>query len=88
MKSTYKVAVILTGEELAEVKRRAGLVPLSAWFRSLALSGGNLEVPKVNNLARDMPDAPSRPAPQRELTCPHGKARDYHCGLCGGKAKV
>jgi hypothetical protein len=29
-------------------------------------------------------DRPSK----KSKTCPHGKPRGYHCGLCGGKAKV
>jgi len=32
-----KVAVILTPEEHERIKEMAGLVPLSAWFRALAL---------------------------------------------------
>ncbi len=32
-----RVVVLLSDEELAEVQGRAGLVPLSAWFRALAL---------------------------------------------------
>ena len=34
-----RVVVLLKDEELAEVKNRAGLIPLSAWFRDLALGG-------------------------------------------------
>jgi hypothetical protein len=32
-----RVVVLLSDEELAEVQGKAGLVPLSAWFRALAL---------------------------------------------------
>ncbi len=32
-----RVVVLLNAEELAQVRAKAGLVPLSAWFRSLAI---------------------------------------------------
>jgi len=38
--STNRVVVLLSDEELAEVKRRAGLVPLSAWIRAMVLGMG------------------------------------------------
>lgn len=34
---TNRVVVLLSDEEFETVKARAGLVPLSAWFRALAL---------------------------------------------------
>lgn len=34
-----RVVVLLKDEELADVKKRAGLIPLSAWFRDLAMGG-------------------------------------------------
>jgi hypothetical protein len=37
-----RVTVILTDAEYAEVKRRAGLIPLSAWFRNMALTDDSL----------------------------------------------
>ena len=37
-----RVQVVLSEDEYADVKRRAGLVPLSAWFRALAFSGRKL----------------------------------------------
>lgn len=38
--SSNRVVVLLTDGELEDVRRRAGLVPLSAWFRSLAFPVG------------------------------------------------
>jgi hypothetical protein len=35
--STMRISVIVTPEEHAKIKRAAGLVPLSAWMKSLAL---------------------------------------------------
>jgi hypothetical protein len=32
-----RISVIVTPEEHAKIKRAAGLVPLSAWMKSLAL---------------------------------------------------
>lgn len=47
-----RVTVILTDEEYGEVKKRAGLIPLSAWFRSVALEqAGALPIPKKTVIA-------------------------------------
>src|SRR5216683_253228 len=35
-----RVTVLLSNEEYAEVRMRAGLVPLSRWFKNLALGEG------------------------------------------------
>ena len=35
-----KVVVVLSDDELEAVRAKAGLVPLSAWFRALALGAG------------------------------------------------
>lgn len=42
-----RVQVILTNEELVEVKKRAGLVPLSRWFKNLALGGSDRNIGEV-----------------------------------------
>ena len=34
-----RVVVLLSDEEYEDIRGRAGLVPLSAWFRALAFSG-------------------------------------------------
>jgi hypothetical protein len=52
-----------------------------------------------NDRAVDVPRAAEVPARKRGAgtservskpspTCPHGKEKGYHCGLCGGLAKV
>lgn len=37
-----RVQVVLSDEEFEDVQKRAGLIPLSAWFRALAFSGKKL----------------------------------------------
>jgi hypothetical protein len=34
-----RITVIVTDQEYAEIKRRAGLIPLSTWLKSIALHG-------------------------------------------------
>lgn len=61
-----RTTVILTDAEYAEVKRRAGLVPLSRWFKELALGEfkDNTGVPrnKPVRVAGRGVAAPERPA--------------------------
>jgi len=50
--STNRVVVLLSDEELVRVKARAGMVPLSAWFRALALRDGGVAETVVASLKK------------------------------------
>ena len=91
-----RITVILNDDEYAEVRRRANLVPLSAWFRNLALgdrsvlergelSEGNhgkaVRRSKPVRLAERSVAAPGRP---EHSGCRHGKLAGELCVDCGG----
>lgn len=65
-----RVVVLLSDEEMASVRERAGLVPLSAWFRALALSGK-----KVSRASDALPSSGSVNRPRRELRPKGDKTR-------------
>lgn len=94
---THRVVVLLSEEELAEVKNQAGNVPLSVWFRSLALPVAlhSMEyhqsdpMPEFKNLQRSSkPLARELPEVVKGKTCAHGTKRGWNCWMCGGVAKV
>ena len=66
-----RVTVLLEDDEYAQVRKSAGLIPLSRWFKSLALQSLILGVvPKresraEDNPAQDLPRVGSVPAPER-----------------------
>jgi len=57
-----RVVVLLSDEELVQVQERAGLVPLSAWFRALALGKKpNKRAVQIEQLRATDPMAADRP---------------------------
>lgn len=87
-----RVTVILSDEEYAEAKRRAGLIPLSAWFRSMAFGDfgaetvrkdGTVRVVRGSASAPKRPDKP--PAASWAEACPHHKRRGDLCYKCDSK---
>ena len=47
-----RITVICNDEEYAEIKRRAGLVPLSTWLKSVALLGVGVDVEAVRRIEK------------------------------------
>jgi hypothetical protein len=65
---SIRVQVVLSEEEYAEVQARAGLVPLSAWFRALALgakkpSRAAAERPEIEYGSDELPSGGSVAVP-------------------------
>jgi len=58
-----RVVVLLNDDELADVQGKAGLIPLSAWFRALALGAKkpNKRAVQVEELRASDPMADERP---------------------------
>ena len=58
-----RVVVLLSDEELSQVQAKAGLVPLSAWFRALALGAKkpNKQAVHIEKLRALDPNAHNRP---------------------------
>lgn len=96
-----RVSVLLNEAEYAEVKRKAGLVPLSAWFRNLANLGGEVRVENsadkpaertntgganpVRGSSRKVDSGAERKSGR---TCKHGTPKGDNCWQCGGLAQV
>ena len=95
-----RVQVILTDAEYKYVKQRAGLVPLSAWFRNMAI-GSALTVAQIRE-ARDelrkvamtdvevvttLTDAfEASVTNSKKPRCVHGALKGENCWQCGGLA--
>lgn len=83
-----RIAVIFTDEEYAEVKRMAGLVPLSAYFRNLAINKAvNDRVDDIAEAARGgRPLNPNWKMPKPTGgKCLHHKQRGELCYKCDPK---
>ena len=63
-----RVTVILTDEQYAQVRSKAGLIPLSAWFRDLGLNAG-LTVEDLRRELHEVPPGALKDVPPKK----HGK---------------
>lgn len=63
--------------ELQETEERAGVPPVRG-------DGGVRVVGRGSHQSR----GGAGRVPKKARTCPHGKEKGWHCGLCGGLAKV
>lgn len=100
MLPTKRISVIVTPEEYERIKSKAGRVPLSTWFRDLALQGppsARYHLAEREESPSKQPFIPSiegndevQPHWERpkQKTCTHGKGKGWNCGLCGGLAKI
>ena len=87
-----RITVIVTDEEYAEIRRKAGLVPLSAWIRSMVLEDNGKRKATVQAMAAHAPTRPVK-AGKRETTqpagevgkCPHRKMTGEVCYKCDPK---
>ena len=82
-----RVTVILTAEEYTQVRSKAGLVPLSAWFRSLALNGSKAhkDVPRVAGNGSAGRGTVSAEPIRGSGQCAHHKERGSLCYKCDPK---
>ena len=83
-----RVTVILTADEYTQVRTKAGLVPLSAWFRSLALNGSTAhkDVPRMaRNGAGAGGAGATEPVRGDTAICAHHKGRGQLCYKCDSK---
>jgi hypothetical protein len=87
-----RVTVILTDEEYTQVKREAGLIPLSAWFRSKTIGAGEDKAVRRDepvHLARGRSVAADLPSESSEAftsgACPHHKRKGELCYKCDTK---
>ncbi len=89
-----RITVILTDEEYVEAKRRAGLIPLSRWFRSLMNATDRMAPAKpksvvssgeAQNVYKEVRQAVHRAA---RKACIHGVEKGYHCWQCKGLAVI
>lgn len=82
-----RIAVILSDEEYEQVKLDAGIAPLSAYFRALAVrprivaSGSS---PESKEPVEQEFDA----AKKKSITCAHGTQKGYRCWQCKGIAVI
>lgn len=77
---TFKLRVPTA--DLESWRARAGMEAksLSAWIRG-----------RCNALTQEVTVVPTESVPTKHKTaktCAHGYAKGYHCGLCGGVAKI
>lgn len=73
---------------------------VSSWARGILLAGmpsestGAVEGVQFSSLPNPIArkteklENESISAAPKQKTCPHGKAKDYYCGMCQGKANV
>jgi hypothetical protein len=55
LQRTERLTILLTPEELAELRRRAGLASMSVWVRSLIFGAATMDEPGLSALLRDTP---------------------------------
>lgn len=88
--ATFKLRVptsdLASWRECAE---KSGL-PLAEWIRRRCNGEGHLIAEESETDFMSRVAALGEPVlpPHHGKTCPHGKARGYNCGLCGGMAEV
>ena len=83
-----KIAVILNAHEYAQVRKQAGLVPLSAYFRNLALGDRSvLEHGSITEQkeAHNVQPKSARAEEKTSADCPHHKRKGELCYKCDPK---
>lgn len=73
-----RITVVCTEEEYREIKKRAGLIPLSTWFKHIALAeAGAFEGPTRKRAAprRQSAQVSAAVVPADSEVCEHGAAQ-------------